>query len=312
MYVSGHCWEYPRSKSLQAFSIHDGHQIWKKDTAGASSVGNNIIYVQSIVNYFENPLYGYNAKTGELLFTTHFGYGSSQYLSPTIFDDHVYANGGQVDRSAINSFDASTGHENWNATVAIENIDDSMTAVNNKNVIVYANGKLFVLDRFTGKEKASIIGPPIPWSLHSAHVGLAPVLLNDNEVLVIHSGYLSSFNIINENMTWSLGPGYTGQPVFDGNLIYAAQYDGLVALDPSGKIHWKWFADNERVLDQMLTTQDLVFVSTDKKIYAISKETHEAVWSYEASGVMSMGMGHLYILDTKGNLTSIKVSASKS
>ena len=75
---------------------------------------------------------------------------------------------------------------------------------------------------------------------------------------------------------------------------------------------WMWYQDNERVLGNILATQNLIFLSTDKKVYAISKETHEAVWSYEASGVMVMGMGHLYILDPRGNLTSINVSSRSS
>ena len=139
-------------------------------------------------------------------------------------------------------------------------------------------------------------------------MNFAPVLTGNDKVLTIQSGFLSSFDITNKNIFWSDGKGYKGQPAFDGKFIYAVKNSRLIVLDQQGKQIWNWYKDNENIQSNIIVTDNLVFVSTQKNTYAISKKTREAVWNVNVSGELAMGMGHLYILDVSGMLYSYKIS----
>lgn len=292
------------SIGLQALSIHDGHKVWlnesNKSYISSFSVENGIVYFQTINSSTHNPaLYGYDSKTGKIIFESLITVALDIYLAPTVFDGQVYVGGAD----GMYSFNARTGNKNWFSTLL--KFDYSTPAVNKQFAISYSYGNLNVLDRLSGNINVKIKDSHYQWN----ETSFAPVLISDNEVLGVQSGYLSLFNIANQNIAWSKGPGYIGQPAFDGKFIYSSRNDGLYVLDKNGKVAWNWYQDNENVLGQILVTKNLVFISTDKNIYAISKVTREPVWSYPASGVLSMGMGHLYILDKLGNLISIKVSS---
>lgn len=297
---------YAYSNTLQALSIKDGHEIWRKDYKNVMinppSVVNGYVYIQTVNNSSpDTALYCYKASDGKIIFKSPTSAQWEHYLSPTVFDNHVYVDGGSY--GGMYSFDSKTGDKNWFAGLA--QYDGWTPAVNAQYAIAYTGGHLNVLDRMTGKVAADIADPNYQWSGYDS--GFAPVILNVNDVLGIQSGYLTLFDLPNRNTKWSAGPGYIGQPVYDGKFIYASKNGGLMAVDRTGKLVWSWYQDNENVLGQMLVTENLVFVSTDKKVYAISKKSHEPVWSYEASGTLSIGMGHLYILDRDGNLSSISV-----
>lgn len=294
------------SNTLQALSSKDGHEIWRKDYTNASvnppSVVNGLVYIQTVNNYSsDTALYGYRASDGKIVFKSPTSAQWEHYLSPTIFDKHVYVDGGTY--GGMYSFDASTGDKNWFTGLA--QYDGWTPAVNSKYAIAYTGGHLNVLDRLSGKIAEDITDPNYQWSGYTT--GFAPVILNDNEVVGIQSGYLTLFDLINRNIAWSAGPGYIGQPAFDGRYIYASKNGGLMVLNKAGKLVWSWYQDNENVSGQMIVTDNLVFISTENKVYAISKKTHESVWSYDASGALSLGMGHLYISDRHGYLTSITV-----
>ena len=299
---------YYSNNTLQAFSIKDGHEIWRKDydtvAINPPSVVDGIVYVQTVANNSPmTALYGYDAVNGKILFKAPMSAQSYHYLSPTVYDHHVYTNGGTY--GGMYAFDAKLGDQTWFAR--LPQYDLWTPAVNEEYAIAYTDGHLNVVDRASGKNVIDIADPNFKWSGYSSN--FAPVLINDHQALTISSGYLSLFDITAGNIVWSAGSNYTGQPVYDGETIYASRNDGLMALDKSGKLLWQWYQDNELVRGGMLVTKNLIFITTDQKVYAISKETHEPVWEYSGSGTLSMGMGHLYILDYAGYLTSISVES---
>lgn len=292
--------------TLQAFSRYDGHQIWQKEfrdeDINPPAVVKGIVYAQT-----QKAVYGYDSNSGKILFKSPLEM-LTYNLAPTIFEDQIYVAGWTYGGTSggMYSLDASTGDNNWVSSLA--HYDGWTPAVNKQYAITYTNGHLNVLDRLTGEVLVNIIDPH--FKLHGYFTGFAPVMVSENEILTLHSGYLSLFNIANQNITWSKGSGFIGQPSYDGKFIYASRNDGLCVLDTSGKVSWNWYKKNEKVLGQMLVTKNLIFISTNKNVYAISKKRHEQVWAYHASGLLSMGMGHLYILDKMGNLISINVSST--
>lgn len=300
---------YVYSNTLQAFSTKDGHEVWKKTYGhvmiNPPAVVNGIVYVQTVNN--ESPdtaLYGYDATSGKILFKAPTSAQWENYLAPTVFAGNVYADGGGY--GGMYSFDAKTGNQNWFS--GLEQFDEWTPAVNEKYAIAYTGGHLHALDRLSGKSVVDVTDTHYSWSGYSS--GFSPVLLGKDKVLGIQSGYLSLFDLVNSNVDWSIGPGFEGQPAYDGKFIYAVKNNGLIALDQSGHQAWVWFQDNENVRGQLLVTNNLIFVTTNKKTYAISKKTREPVWSYEVTGTLAMGMGHLYVLCDDGTLNSFAVKDS--
>jgi hypothetical protein len=92
------------------------------------------------------------------------------------------------------------------------------------------------------------------------------------------------FNLAKNKVEWSIGSRFRGNPVFDGDYIYVPCKDargisGLCILDKSGKLIKATIYLGLGVMD-VLITKNLIFISNDHSAtYAISKETHEVVWS---------------------------------
>ena len=164
-------------------------------------VVNGIVYVQTYSRILrDNALFGYNAQTGKILSKTPTYEQGRQHVSPTIFEDHVYAEGGYY--GGMYSFDVNTGDSNWLTELGPYTLNHDWTpAVNSNYAIVYLNGYLNVLDRNSGKLQAKFDGPSPPPTTSIVFQDdecLAPVLQND-EAFVIHAGYLSLLNITHQN-----------------------------------------------------------------------------------------------------------------
>lgn len=293
---------------LHAFSIEDGKEVWRKDFSGIGlnppSVMKGKVYVQTVNNYSpDTALYAYDAKSGSIIFKSPTYAQWESYLAPTIFADGVYVDGGSY--GGMYSFNKDSGQQNW--FVSLDQYDMWTPAVNNTYAIAYTGGNLHVIDRVSGKGLANITDPHFDW--HGYSSDFAPVLIDDHHVLTIQSGYLSLFDVAQKQITWAQGPGFVGQPSYDNEFIYASYNDGLVVLDKNGQIQWRWYQDNERVQGQMIITKNLILLTTNKNMYAISKKKHTIEWAFTATGSLSLGMGYLFILDNNShNLFAIKVA----
>lgn len=308
VYVSRNNYMY--SNTLQAFSITDGKVVWSKSYGSVMinppTVYQNTVYVQTVNNASpDTALYGYDAATGNTLFKSPTAAQWEHYLAPTAYGNNIYVDGGTY--GGMYSFNNSSGQQNWFTGLA--QYDMWTPAVNAQYAVAYTGGQLNILDSTSGRLLGNIIDPHYQWSGYSTN--FAPVFTDSQTALSVQSGYLTSYHLDSKSIAWSAGPGYVGQPSFDGQSIYAVQNDGLVVLDPAtGNVKWKWFPNNQHVQGQLIVTANFVLLSTESRVYAISKwRQHNAIWSYPASGVLSMGRGHLYIVEhDSGNLISLKLS----
>ena len=163
-----------------------------------------------------------------------------------------------------------------------------------------------MLDRQTGNLAEVIDDPHYHWSGY--RLGNAPVIADENLVTFVQSGYLTAYDIANVDVKWANGPNFTGQSSADKQYIYGIQNGALVVINKAdGSIAWNWSEDSEHVTGQIIITSNIVFVTTEKNVYAISKETHQQVWSYPVNqGIISLGMGHLFIADKLSSTPSKK------
>jgi outer membrane protein assembly factor BamB len=316
VYVSRNNYVY--SNTLQAFSNLTGRQLWKKSFGESEvtppTVLKNKVYMQAL-NYgdgLNSGLYHFNGLTGANYSELSFGSVWHYFLSASYYKDNLYF----ANQQGIYSYNIKNKKINWMEPPSSEYVLWT-PAVNEKYVVTYADGKMEVFDRNTGQQIESITDPNYFFGGGTEVENLAPVLLDNGKILGIQgqNGCLTIYDIPTKKIESILGPGFTGVPTVDSNFIYAAQNGRLVVLD-GGSTHselWFWNPpDNESIKGQMLTTDNLIFVSTESNVYAIDKQTHEAVWSYAAGGKLSLGMGHLFIMQHSGDLIAIRVAPTSN
>ncbi len=304
---------YVYSNTFQAFSTLSGRQVWKKSFGEVEvtppTVVNNDVYMDAL-NYGSDEgsgFYHFNVITGEDKNILPTGSIWHNFISASYYNDNLYF----ADQHWLYSYNVTNKKISWLGDL-YTNYVLWAPAVNEKYVATYADGEMEIFDRSTGKQITSIKDPNYFFGGGTETIDLAPVFMGDNNILGIqgHKGYLTIYDITNKNIDSILGPGFSGMPAVDSNFIYAAQNGQLVVLDRSGKYSEKWSwspPNNESVQGQMLTTDNLVFVSTESNVYAIDKQTHQAVWNYPADGQLSLGMGYLFIMQHSGDLFAIRV-----
>lgn len=285
----------------------NGHLAWGKSFSNTFSVNppsyaNGKVYVQTDNHSSDTYLRAYDAKSGNIIFQAPHSAQWEHYLSPTIYKNSVYVNGGSY--GGMYSFGANQGYENW-FYGGLPQVDSWTPAVDEKWAYSYI-GSLYVVDRLTGKLAFEI--------LNSGEQAQVPMLGGMNDVIVVDGGLLSKFNTSTQKIAWQKTYGfnedYTGQPALANGIIYAGTTQGsLVALDQTtGKTLWAWKNTvKDSVINNVIATKSHVFFTTANKLYGIDIKTHKNVWSYAASGQLALGESGLYVAGNDGKLTAFKL-----
>ncbi len=109
----------------------------------------------------------------------------------------------------------------------------------------------------------------------------------------LHARALVSFNRTANTLGWKSTNAYLTTPAVANGVAYVARNTPAVldALDiTSGAVLWSWTppAGDTAFHRNVVVVNNLVFVSTDKHVYAIDLTTHQQVWSYAASGQLAI------------------------
>ena len=94
--------------------------------------------------------------------------------------------------------------------------------------------------------------------------------------------------------------------------IYANNNNILDVFSAStGKKLWSWkkngeqFNDHFYVTDPFIVTNNVLFLSTNKHVYAISLATHKDLWKINNSGVLSINEHQLIIFNPNTGILSV-------
>ncbi|MES2662377.1 MAG: hypothetical protein V4629_03645 [Pseudomonadota bacterium] len=283
------------------------------------------------------------------------GHVFDEFLAPTIFDEIAYTPGGGnptlQSNTGIYAFkDTNTNLEEvtltdqWSSdptTLGLTKLSPNnlwAPAVNNNYVITFTNGyiensyeddigELNVINRLTGAIVFTIPVTEFAFAPENSaqpfHMENAPVLANENNVLVINNDHLVRFNLGTRNIEWAIERGFYGQPsVADvENVIYAASDDAtecdsnpscIIALNlnsaapilDSAGDSWSWApSDGSTIIPPFVVTKSHVFVSTDSnKTFAVSRDATLAngdaareSWQYDVGGKLAFAYNTLYI-----------------
>ncbi len=285
-----------------------GDILWSKNFGSIFSVnppsyayGN--VYVQTGNHSSDTYLRAYNADTGSLVFKSAHPAQWERYYAPTIFDGKVYVNGGSY--GGMYAFDAFTGAQLW--FTDLPQYDEWTPAVDDNYVYAYVGDyspALYVADRMTGAIAFKIDDQNFDWNGWS--MDSAPVLTDNQHVFAIHNGRLINFDLVNHNIDWEISQNFSGQPAYAKGVVYAIQAGALSARNAtSGETLWAWEAPAESLTGAMIVTDSHIIVSSDETTYAVDMKTHADVWSYPATGHLTLNDHALYIAANDGTLTCL-------
>lgn len=299
--------------ALYAVSEHDGSQRWKKDfgsvyAANPPSTDAGGVFLATS-GHGDTAMWGFDAATGTQKFRTAFGSQWEHYLAPTIIGGNVYTNGGSY--GGLLSFKTSTGTLNW---FAYMNQYDMWTpAVDGNFAYAFMPNGLNAVKVADGSQAFVISDPNSAVQAYS--VNGAPMQIGPNNVVVINgSGFgsnsnnrLVNFDIAGRNIKWSVEGKFTGVPAFAKGVVYAINGAQLEARsETDGSRLWAWLPDETstdpfrvdygQTANNVIVTDNLAFVSTVTKVYAVNLATRQTVWTFSKPGRLALSPnGVLYV-----------------
>lgn len=276
-------------------------------------------------------LWSFDAADGAFKFKSPFGGQWPHVLAPTAYEGQVYTNGGYYG-GYVYAYDRMDGAELWQAGSGGDD-DMSTPAVDSENVYYHSGTSLVIWNRMTGERVASIADPFATTTGYSYHG--SPVLGGRGNVIAFagsaFSGrassnvehyeqrVLSSFNIASKSWEWATSNSYLTHPAVAKGVIYAGRNRpmSLDAIDEAtGKLLWSWTPSgtegDTEFHRNVIVTRNLLFVSTDRSVYAIDLATRQPVWRYPAPGMMAISANRtLYIAtgarESNGKLVAIRL-----
>lgn len=320
--------------SLYAMHEKTGSLLWRQDfvdypALNPPAVSNGRVYVAT-TGHEQTFLWSFDAEDGLPRSQSSFDGQWPHVLAPTVADGIAYTNGG-YHGGGVYAFDADDGLPLWSRFSG----DDDMTtpAVADGRVYFYDGGALKIYDAFDGSVLGNITDPydDDEWG-DSQHHG-APMLGSPDHVFSFSGGAFSGrassqaeqyesrplldFSPAAGNVRWRTVKDYKTQPAVAEGVVYAASNDpkSFDAIDEqTGQILWSWVpgtADTE-FHRNVVVTQNLAFVSTNRALYAIDLATHRPVWSSPTPGMVAIsGSGIMYVVvggsESTGQLLAFKL-----
>jgi outer membrane protein assembly factor BamB len=141
--------------------------------------------------------------------------------------------------------------------------------------------------------------------------GMGPAVVpGTSDVIAVGPGNVVNFDTDAQQVKWSApktgSDVFAGSPAIAGTTVYV-QNSGANNQRPrlearretDGAVLWTWqapWSDDSSFFGNAVATQNLVFVSTRQRVYAIDTTTHEAVWVYPYAGKLAISAnGVLYV-----------------
>lgn len=324
--------DYFSAVSIRALNEADGSTAWTRDFGtkpglNPPAVANGTVYAATM-GHSDTYLHAFRAADGQPVFQSAFDSQWGHVLAPTLADGRAYTNGGYYG-GGVYAFDATSGSRLWSQTAGDD--DMSTPAVDDRHVYHYSGLGLEVYGKADGNLVASIPDPYGPGWGYSYHG--SPILGSADHVIAFSGGAFSgrasssvehyesrrlvNFSVENRNTRWISARAYLTTPALAKGVVYAGRNapKSLDAIsEATGEVLWSWAgtANDSEFHRNVVVTDNLLFVSTDRAVHAIDLATHQPVWSSPSPGMISLSAsGMLYIVEgarePTGRLIAIRV-----
>lgn len=325
---------YHGEAALYALDEASGGEAWKRSLGVVPALAPPAVHkgrVYAATSGHEDTfLWAFDAATGNYIAKAPFAGQWPNLLAPTPSGSQVYTGAGYYG-GVVYAFSTENLAPAWNYQSG--GVWDMFTpAADAANLYHYSGLGLHVVDRATGQLSFSIADPFGKNADHSYHG--APVLGGRKNVLALSGGafsgraassteaydqrVISSFSLEKKIFEWATGNAYQTAPAVAKGVIYAAR-NAPMSLDAieeaTGKVLWSWAPAGNGDTSfhrNVVATNNLVFVSTNRAVYAIDLATRSPVWSYPQPGMLAISAGGtLYIgtgaTSSDGGLVAIRL-----
>lgn len=272
-------------------------------------VGDKVVIPWMVTSSFNNPLTVLNASDGTVAVANlTFPAQWSQFLPLTPYGDNAYMAGGYFGNQVTN-YDLAAGQASWTSNgLGAITWDGQTPAVDSQYVYYYSGHYLDAFDRITGTRLHSTADPFFSFSSYS-YPG-APMLGSGGDVIA-YSGAsyyrpLVKFPATGAASILGADTGYNTPPAIANGVIYAADGTHLNAIsEADGSILWSWTQPGyetgvNNFKYNIIVTDTLLFVSTDRYLYAVSltDPAHGLVWSAPTPGYIAISKDNLLLVNT--------------
>jgi outer membrane protein assembly factor BamB len=295
---------------LYTLNESDGSLAWQYDfgsifAVNHPAVADGRVFVASS-GHEDTFMWSFDVNDGTFKYKTPFSSQWEHYLAPVIKDGYVFTDGGYG--GGIYRFKERTGQLSWIG--ALEQYELWSPAIDEHYAYAYTGYSFTALDVKTGTTAFTVSNPSFNWWGYSLNI--APVLPGDGSVILVdgvfdfgyaHSNNLIRYSVSGQNESWRVSGSFASDPVVANGTLYVinAATNALEARDlPTGQLLWLWtptITGETLNVNNIVLTDNLVFVSTTSGTRAINLSTHQSVWSISASGHLTLSSNKkLYIV----------------
>lgn len=318
---------------LTAIGEADGSAVWQQPLPDANSgpnvyglgdmtapaINGNVVYLARSANTTGDTgmFFGFNTADGNTEISSIFSgtpgeFGeylsagtsyTTNYLSPYGQSMLLGVRDGSYNKSFVSLSDASgTGSSIWDGCAAVTQSTSGSAAVN-------ANNKVFISST-SGLILANTCELIASYTSAVDSSDGPTVVPGTSDVIAVGNGNIIDFDVAQKSIKWQLsGSGtsqsFHGSPAVTNGMVYVEYGLVLYALRESdGHLMWIWrpdWTDETEFLYNVIATENLVFLSTGRRTYAVDVATHQTVWTYPYPGRLAMSSnGILYIRRGRG------------
>jgi len=301
--------------ALQARQESDGGLVWSYDFSGLEfpsanppAVSNGVVYVAA-GQQSSTYMFALDAATGKVIFKSPMSSQWENYLAPTIGPSGVYTNAGAY--GGVYGF-TTTGQQLFFTGLAQQSA--WTPAVDSTTIYAYTGDALTLIDPTSGRITGTIVDPTFANYIYviggsvvlgASHSAFAAAY--DNSFL--NGGgignYLLHFDTSSLTIDWNVKGDYPQTPAYNAGVVYAVNNNPMqleARSEVDGSLLWSWpppASGDVAFKSEVLLTNNLVLVSTNRSTYAVDLTTQKAVWSYPLSGNLALSSdGVLYVEGT--------------
>ena len=262
-------------------------------------------------------MFAFNAADGSIIFRSPMSAQWEQYLAPTVGPEGVYTNAGTY--GGLYAFN-SLGQQLYFGSMAQTSL--WTPAVDASGIYTYTGGFLKVLHPVTGAELESIQDPTFQNYIYE--ISGSPVLGAPNSVFVanyansvLNDGAIGNtllhFNLETNVIDWQVPGVFPSTPAYHDGVLYVANENPLrleARAEDDGELLWWWtppHAADGGFSSEVLLTNNLMFVSTDRATYAIDLVSHKQVWSFPKAGRLALSRNGVLYIQAGNDLATINV-----
>ena len=211
----------------------------------------------------------------------------------------------ELDTSGVIKRNATTGAIEWQLDVDNQGYSGAALAVEGANVYHFGHDGLRIISGLSGEITATIDMPSV---CVSDYYGITKLVVHGNQAVAINGTCTMVFDTTAQQLLWSKADVVTDLVILNDVIMTQTHYQVIALNSTNGDELWRWSNSNFGYLvGNLVATLNHFFVSDWDNVYAIDLTTHEQVWSYPASGLLSLTSDGALLVQSNNHVISFNI-----